>query len=78
MARKHIKPWQLTDRKAEDKLLTAHTQEAEKHEASFYNLGWAMTDSGIASKTNRGILETQYGDKPNTFVHIWPKTKDLT
>ena len=71
MARKHIKPWQLTDRKAEDKLLNAHTEEAEAKGAEFYNLGWAMSDTGIASKTSQGILETQYGKEPNTFVHIW-------
>lgn len=73
MTRVRIKPWQLTDRKAEDKLLDAHTKEAEEHNAQFYNLGWAMTETGIASKTDKGILETQYGTEPNTFFHIWPQ-----
>lgn len=71
MARVRIKPWQLTDRRAEYKLLDAHTAEAEKHNAQFYNLGWAMTESGIASKTDKGILETQYDKKPDIFIHIW-------
>ena len=71
MARVHIKPWQETDRKAEDKLLDAHCAEAEKHNAQFYNLGWGWGETEIASKTDKGILETQYGEKPDTFIHIW-------
>lgn len=73
MARKHIKPWYVTDRKAEDKLLTAHTKEAEAKGADFYNLGWVCGFTGITSKTNQGFFETQYGDQPNTFIHIWPE-----
>lgn len=73
MTRRHIKPWYVSDRKAEDKLLTAHTKEAEAKGADFYNLGWGWSDIDIASKTSRGILETQYGDQLDTFVHIWPE-----
>ena len=38
------------------KLIKAHEAEAEAKCAKFFNLGWARTDTGIASKTNKGSL----------------------
>lgn len=46
-----------------------HTHEAESKHATFYNFGWAITDTGMASKTDKGVLETEFVD--GKYVHTW-------
>jgi len=53
-----------------EEMVEAHTAEAAKRGAKFYNLGWGTTDDGIASKTSRGILSTERRG-PGQYEHSW-------
>ena len=57
-------------------LVQAHVAEGERLGATFYNLGWAMTDTGIASKTNLGILESERGEDGSIVHHYTLKGND--
>lgn len=54
----------------EDALLQAHLDEARSKGAEFYNLGWSTTDTGIASKTSLGILDSEV-DEQGKVTHQW-------
>lgn len=55
----------------------AHDQEARERGAEFYNYGWAMTHRGIASKTDKGILDTEWDKRHKTYVHTWTQRSDI-
>jgi len=48
-------------------LLHAHVDEAKRRGMTFTNFCWGMTKTGVASKTDQGILATERG--PNGYAH---------
>lgn len=46
----------------------AHTAIAKKHRLKVHNLGWGVTESGIASRTSGGVLESEV-DHDKGVVH---------
>jgi hypothetical protein len=52
-----------------DAILDAHIIEAARRTAEITNLGWATTDTGIASKTSKGILDTEC--RNGIIEHTW-------
>ena len=57
--------------KLENILLTAHEKEAKRKKATFGNFGWAMTETGIASKTSKGILDSEMDPDTLKVTHAW-------
>ena len=55
----------------EDILLTAHDKEAKRKKARFGNFGWAQTEWGIASKTSKGILDSEMDPDTLKVTHAW-------
>jgi hypothetical protein len=53
-------------------LLQAHNRELKEHQAHADNWGWVITDTGIASKTSKGILETT--TRAGWTFHQWTRT----
>lgn len=58
----------------QSKLYDAHVKEADRLRAEFYNLGWAMGDDFIHSKTSEGRLFTEI-DANGNVKHEWQKPK---
>lgn len=56
----------------QSKLYEAHCLEADRLEAEFYNLGWAMGDNFIHSKTSIGRLYSEISEEGNV-THEWQK-----
>lgn len=54
----------------QDQLIAAHEEEADKHGAEFYNLGWASGDDFIHSKTDKGRLYSEI-DAKGKVTHEW-------
>src|SRR5262245_50455987 len=52
-------------------LWRAHTSEASRRGAEFYNYGWATTDDAILSKTSAGYLDSQIDPTTMKVVHHW-------
>lgn len=52
-----------------DALDAAHEMAGKKAKAEFHNFGWGGTDTGLASKTDQGILETEFNPKTGKFEH---------
>jgi len=50
-------------------ILQAHNRELKRHQARASNWGWSMSDTGIASKTSKGILETSM--RAGWMFHQW-------
>lgn len=61
---------QLTETQLFKKIGPAHKREAKRHDAEFYNYGWGVTDIGIVSKTDKGILETTL-NQDGSITHQW-------
>lgn len=61
----------LKRRPFEERMIEAHEREMHRRKAEPYNFGWAMTDLGIASKTSKGILDTEWNKKKKKFIHSW-------
>ena len=55
----------------QETLYSEHEREARRRGAEFYNFGWAQTDYGIASKTSRGILDSEIDPETLTVQHFW-------
>jgi len=55
----------------QDTLYFKHDREARRKRAEFYNFGWATTDYGIASKTSRGIFESEIDPETLIVTHFW-------
>lgn len=49
--------------------LAAHDAEIMSKKAKVYNYGWVISETGICSKTNKGILETD--GRTSVIVHKW-------
>jgi hypothetical protein len=65
---------QFTDPNADpvqDKLLQAHDEEAARLGVEFTNFGWAIDEYGIASKTTKGILESDINANTMQVSHAW-------
>jgi len=52
-----------------DALDAAHEAAGKKAKTEFHNFGWGGTDTGLASKTDQGILETEFNPKTGKFEH---------
>jgi len=50
-------------------VLKEHDKELKRKKATAYNYGWGQTEDGIASKTDRGILSTDYHN--GRIEHSW-------
>jgi putative aminopeptidase FrvX len=57
---------------ASERLTRAHEREMAKRNATPHNMGWATTESSIASKTDKGVLTTLAGPG-SKFTHSWMK-----
>lgn len=60
-------------RKLQTILWSQHQKEARRMCAEIYNLGWGQTDTAIASKTSKGVLETEIDPKTMAVTHTWEK-----
>lgn len=54
----------------QSKLFDAHCLEADQKSAEFYNLGWALGDDFIHSKTDNGRLYSEI-DSKGRITHTW-------
>jgi hypothetical protein len=54
-----------------EKLIDAHQREANRKHAEFTNFGWAITQWGIASKTDQGILDSEIDPQTKRVTHSW-------
>lgn len=50
-------------------ILAAHDAEIAKRGAQAHNYGWAVSDDGIVSKTDKGILSTDVVS--GGIIHTW-------
>lgn len=55
----------------EDVLVQEHEKEVKRVGAEFYNFGWGQTDTGIASKTSQGILDSEIDLDTGEVIHTW-------
>jgi hypothetical protein len=56
-----------------DPLCNAHVAEAERQGAEFYNFGWFQDDDCLCSKTDKGILSTEWNDVAG-WRHQWRRS----
>ena len=61
----------MTNEEIEATLVKAHLAEANKKGATIHNLGWAQTDYGICSKTNKGLLDSDIDPDTLKITHDW-------
>lgn len=59
---------------AEMEFLKAHNRELARCNARAGNWGWVISETGIASKTSQGILETDVRD--GSITHTWHARND--
>jgi hypothetical protein len=63
--------------KREEKAYRIHIEEADRSKAKIYNLGWGVSVEGnwisIASKTSKGLLQTNIDFDTDTTTHEWMK-----
>lgn len=52
-------------------LVGSHMSEASRMNATITNLGWAQDEYGIASKTSKGLLESQIDPDTEKVSHRW-------
>jgi hypothetical protein len=52
-----------------------HDAEIAAHDAVVYNYGWVQDDTGIASKTSKGVLSTEV-DAQGVVTHEWSSDED--
>lgn len=55
----------------EDKLFTAHQEEADSQKAEIHNFGWGQSDYGICSKTSNGYLDSEINPETLEITHEW-------
>lgn len=53
----------------QDALTAAHEAAGKKAGVEFHNFGWGGTDTGLASKTSHGVLETEFNPETGNFNH---------
>lgn len=61
----------IDEMRNEDALEAAHEEEAKRKRAKFFNFGWGTTDNSIASKTSKGILQSDYNPQTKKITHTW-------
>jgi len=61
----------LSYRKLEKLLWEAHEKEAKRSGADFYNFGWGADEASIASKTSKGILQSDIDPETGKVTHSW-------
>jgi hypothetical protein len=66
----HLKQ-QLAEAKGRDHIANAHQKEIDRKGAKVYNFGWGATGTGMASKTDHGVLDTEYDHKTKKYTHTW-------
>ena len=52
-------------------MLAAHLAEAERAGAKFHNFGWAADETGMVSKTDKGILDSEVDPETDKVTHTW-------
>jgi hypothetical protein len=61
----------IDNKKLEDILYTEHEKEIKRKKAEIFNFGWGESDFGIASKTSKGILDSQIDPDTLKITHVW-------
>ena len=52
-------------------LYSEHERAARRNHAEILNFGWGQTDYGIASKTSKGILDSEIDPETLRVQHFW-------